>query len=176
MYRGILIDSDVISHFINGGEVDLLPKIFPNNKIYLLDKVYAELSRFKGKEFIDSILISASLTILPFPEDQPEIIKEYAYIKKMLFKGDGESACLAVARFKNNIIASSNLKDISQYCKLHTIDYLTTMDFLCVALNSHLLTSDECNEFISKVIRKGSKLPVLNMALYKCRPIDFTER
>jgi len=174
MDRSILIDADVISHFISAGEIELFPKIFSNNTIFLLDKVYDELARFnKRKPIIDNMLSSGSLTILPFPDDQPEISKEYAYIKKSLFKGDGESACMAVARYKDNIIASSNLKDISHYCNLHSIDYLTTMDFLCAALDKNLLSMNECDDFISKVILKGSKLPVLKMKLYRCRNIDF---
>ena len=153
MNRSILIDSDVISHFISAGKLDILPLIFPDNKILLLDKVYCEIERFhKRKLLIDKILASGSFTLLPFPEDTPEIKKEYVYIMKSLFKGDGESACMAVARFNNNIIASSNLKDIRQYCDLHSIDYLTTMDFLCSALTQKTFSLKECDEFISRVI------------------------
>jgi len=38
-----------------------------------------------------------------------EISKEYALLKKT--KGIGEAACMAVARYSNEYIASSNLKD-----------------------------------------------------------------
>lgn len=177
MSRCILIDADVISHFVSAGEIELLPKIFPNNKIFLLDNVYTELARIhKRKKVVDNLIRTDSFTILPFPDDHPEIKREYAYIKKFLFKGDGESACMAVARYKNNIIASSNLKDINQYCRLHSIDYLTTMDFLCAALKSHLLSMTQCNAFIFKVIQSGSKLPVLKMELHHCREIDFIEK
>ena len=177
MNRSILIDADVISHFISGGKINLLPKIFPENKIFLIDKVYDEITRFHKKKPVINVMIRKGfLTILPFPEDQPEILKEYANIKKRLFKGDGESACMAVALYKNNIIASSNLKDIGNYCHLHSIDYLTTMDFLCAALNGNLLSIEECDEFISKVIRHGSKLPVLRMKSYVCRDLGFIRR
>ncbi len=43
MNKSILIDSDVISHFISGGMLGLIAAIFPANKILLLDKVYSEL-------------------------------------------------------------------------------------------------------------------------------------
>ena len=177
MNRSILIDADVISHFISGGQINLLPKIFPENKIFLLDKVYDELARFhKRKPVIDKLLSAGSLSLLPFPEDHPEIKREYAYIRKALFKGEGESACMAMSRYNNNIIASSNLKDICNYCRLHSIDYLATMDFLCAALNGNLLCIEECDEFISKVIRHGSKLPVLRMKSYVCRDLGFIGR
>jgi predicted nucleic acid-binding protein len=172
--RSILIDADVISHFISAGKLLLLPKIFPDNKILLLDKVYNELSRFQSrKPLIDRMLTKGSFDLLPFPDDNPDIRKEFVHIMKVLFKGEGESACMAVARFNNNIIASSNLKDIRQYCTLHAIDYLATMDFLCTARKRKILSTEECNEFIRKVIKSGSKLPVLDMKHYKCRNLEF---
>jgi hypothetical protein len=177
MNRSILIDSDVISHFISGGMLTLLPDIFPENKILLLDKVYEELERYgRRKPFIDLMISKGSFELFLFPEDDQDIKKEYAYIMKSLFKGNGESACMAVARFHNEIIGSSNLKDIRQYCNLHSIDYLTTMDFLCAALKCGLLSSKECNDFISKVIRAGSKLPVIRMKDHKCRDLGFVSR
>lgn len=174
MNKSILIDSDVISHFISGGMLGLISDIFPTNKILLLDKVYAELERYhKRKPLIDKMISKGAFILFPFPEDDPDIMKEYAYIMKSLFKGNGESACMAVARFRNEIIASSNLKDIRQYCDLHTIDYLTTMDFLCSALQKGLIKHKECDDFISRVIRAGSKLPVIRMKDYKCRDLQF---
>ncbi len=76
-------------------------------------------------------------------------------------------------RFTNNIVASSNLKDIKQYCGLHNIDYLTTMDFLCEALKNGLFDLQRCNSFISAVTAKGSKLPVSKMEEYTCRELSL---
>lgn len=174
MNKSILIDSDVISHFISGGMLGLIADIFPANKILLLDKVYSELERYhKRKPLIDQMISKGAFILFPFPEDDLDIMKEYAYIMKSLFKGNGESACMAVARFRNEIIASSNLKDIRQYCDLHAIDYLTTMDFLCSALQKNLIKPKDCDDFISRVIRAGSKLPVIRMKDYKCRDLKF---
>jgi len=48
--KTIRIDADVVSHFITGRAILKWPSIFPY-KIKILDKVYAELSRFlKGKQ------------------------------------------------------------------------------------------------------------------------------
>jgi hypothetical protein len=91
----------------------------------------------------------------------------------MQFKGDGESACLAVARYNKNILASSNLKDIKNYCAMHKIDYLTTMDFLCAALNTGIFNEARCDAFLQKVIAEGGKLPVKKMKDYVCRAINF---
>jgi len=169
--RIILIDADVVSHFITGGQIMLLPNIF-SYSVKILDKVYAELSQFPNKKTeVDNLINFKLFEIMPFPEDDIDIRKEYLHIKKLMFKGDGEAACLAVVRKSNDILASSNLKDIAHYCELHNIDYLTTMDFLCQALNSGKLTVQQCDEFISRVKASGSKLPVARMGDYDC-PTD----
>ncbi len=169
----ILIDADVVVHFLKAGEIHSLANIFPF-EIRILDKVYKELERHKGnKVVVDNLINQNIIQIEPFPENNQEIKKEYFYIKKILFKGDGESACLAFVRYTHNIIASSNLRDIKGYCKLHNITYLTTMDFLCEALRIGLFDKQRCNEFINKVITKGSILPVIKIEDYTCRTLDI---
>ncbi|MGI6319397.1 MAG: hypothetical protein ACOXZK_00135 [Bacteroidales bacterium] len=166
--KDILIDADVVSHFISGGQILILNKIFPN-KIYILDKVYNELERFRSRKIeVDNLINFGLITKIPFPTHRPEIIKEYFYIKNKMFKGDGESTCLAYVRFTNNIIGSSNLRDIKEYCHRHSIELLTTMDFLCEALRENILSVEQCNEFITRVLRAGSKLPVTKITDYKC--------
>lgn len=166
--RNILIDADVVSHFFTGGQIMLLPNIFPYS-VKILDKVYAELSRFPNKKTeVDNLINFRLFEIMPFPEDDNDVRKEYLHIKKLMFKGDGEAACLAVVRKSNDILASSNLKDIAPYCDRHNIDYLTTMDFLCQAINSGKLTVQECDEFITRVKASGSILPVSRISDYHC--------
>jgi hypothetical protein len=174
--RIILIDADVISHFIRANEHLELPNIFPNNPIHILDKVHAELQAWPSPEMLNCVsdlLSSKKMRLINFPDDNDLIVREYAYIKSRLFKGDGESACLAVARYQSKILASSNLKDTQSYCSMHTIDYLTTMDFLCEALSKNLFDINRCNQFINRVITARGRLPVTNMNSYTCRLINF---
>jgi len=171
----ILIDADVVSHFITAGEILYINSIFPY-QIRLLDKVYAELERFKSKkQIVDNLINLRIFEVLQFPENNEDIKKEYAHVKKLMFKGDGESACLAVVRYSNNILASSNLKDIESYCKMHKIDYITTMDFLCHALNEGIWDKARCDLFITKVRAAGSRLPKEKMDDYTCRTLDFVD-
>ncbi|MDZ4808200.1 MAG: hypothetical protein SGI96_07995 [Bacteroidota bacterium] len=174
--RIILADADVLSHFITAGEAESIHLIFPDNPIHLLDKVHAELQNWKSVNvgfIVSDLLKKKRIQLIDFPEDNEEIKKEYFWIKKMQFKGDGESACLAVARYNKNILASSNLKDIKPYCAMHKIDYLTTMDFLCAALANGVYDETRCDTFLQKVIAAGGKLPVKSMKAYTCRMIDF---
>lgn len=169
----ILIDADVVSHFIKAGEIYSLNTIF-DYEIRVLDKVYNELKdNLTWKTQIDNLVNQGTLKIEPFPESNNEIKKEYFHIKKVMLKGEGESACLAYVRHTNDIIASSNLKDTKHYCSLHKIEYLTTMDFLCYALKTEVFTIDRCNKFIEEVIKKRGKLPVAKMEDYNCRVLSF---
>lgn len=166
--KDILIDADVISQFIAGGQILILHRIFPN-QILLLDKVYDELARFPNKrKEVDNLINFKIVRLIKFPDNEPEIFKEYLHIKKLLFKGDGESACLAYVRYKNDIIGSSNLRDVREYCKLHKIELLSTMDFLCEAKKKGLLTEKQCDDFIIQVLKAGSKLPVKKISEHPC--------
>jgi hypothetical protein len=95
-----------------------------------------------------------------FPDDELYIL-EYAHLTSIrgLGLGAGESACLVYARFNKNVLASSNLKDIKQYCSFHNIEYVTTIDLLVIGYEKFILTEQECNDFIETVRGTGSKLP-----------------
>lgn len=165
----ILLDADVFIHFIKGEQVYLLTQIFPKNPIVVLEPVYQELTRHSYTRLhMESFVNGKRIVLQSFPEDNKNIKIEYARLLKE-GNGAGESACMAVARYDNSYIASSNLRDISPYCKKHGITYLTTMDFLCAALYNNVLSEQECNEFILKVLSKGSKLPVTQIKDYSCK-------
>lgn len=98
----ILIDADVVSHFIKAREIYSINSIF-TFEIKLLDKVYKELcDNETWKVEIDNLIEQKALNLIPFPENNELIKKEYYYIKKSLFKGEGESACLAYVRYTVN--------------------------------------------------------------------------
>ena len=174
--RIILIDADIVSHFVTAGQGFAINKIF-TCPIHILDKVHAELQKWPSTTLraeISTLLSKKVIKLVTFPEEDEVIKKEYLWIKAMMFKGDGESACLAFARYNKRILASSNLRDTKSYCEMHKIDYLTTMDFLCRALSTGFYTEAECDSFISKVLNAKSKLPVKRMADFNCRKILFT--
>lgn len=159
----ILLDADVISHFISGGQFALLPTIFKNKKV-LLDVVANELrASRKFKTYIENVIGTGFIKEINF-QGNKQVIMEYAKLIKTF--GKGESACMAFCKFNKDILASSNLKDITIYCDDNEITYLTTMDFLAEALNEKQLTEQECNDFIRNVKAVGSKLPVDTISEY----------
>ena len=153
----IVLDADVIIHFSKGSLLSLLPQIFPEYDYIVLDKVYNELASVKS-QLDNQIRFFGNIKKEVF-EPTIEIMREYAQLKKTF--GDGESACMAYCRYTANIIGSSNLKDIKNYCTEHKITYLTTLDFLYYAWYRKLLTEDDCKTFINDVVSKGSRLPMI---------------
>lgn len=164
--KALVFDADVIIHFISGDRLLDLFKIFPN-KCLILDKVYMEITkRVQTKITIDNQIKLGFIDIVKFPSNLI-IIKEYAHLRSALMnKGEGESACLAYCKHTKDVIASSNLKDIGVYCNLHSIDYLTTMDFIGHAFFNQLWTIQDCDEFIGRVLANNHKLPFSSFAEY----------
>lgn len=161
--KRILVDADVISHFISGGQFGLLPHIFHYKKV-LLDIVANELrASRKFKTYIDNVTRTGFIEEIHF-QGKKEVLIEYAKLIRTF--GKGESACMAYCKFNKDFLASSNLRDISKYCEENEISYLTTMDLLVEALKTKQLTEQECDEFIIKVKVAGSKLPVNCVAAY----------
>jgi len=97
----------------------------------------------------------SKIDVIAFPNDIA-VVKEYSILKQNM--GDGEAACMAVAKHTKDYIASSNLKDIKSYCDRNGIVYLTTMDILLEAYHNKILSETECDAFIKEVKEKDSKL------------------
>ena len=168
----IVLDSDVIIHFIKGESFSVLVDIFPEYSYLILDVVYKELSKMsETKTMLDNHeRFLHTISIVTFTPTGLSI-KDYAQLR--LTKGSGESACMIYCKDNHDVLGSSNLKDIKDFCTRHDITYLTTLDFLYYAFIRKKMTKQECNEFIRKVKVKGSYLPdnITDIAAYTCRVI-----
>jgi hypothetical protein len=79
----ILLDADVIIHFIKGGQTLMLPKIFPENELCILDKVFAELKANPSQsQVVDNLINFGTIKQIVFPATQRDIVKEYGRLKK----------------------------------------------------------------------------------------------
>jgi len=175
----ILVDADVISHFIACGSLIYLPKILAPHSIKILDKVYAEIKRISSRlAILDNLLQTVkNVEVLELEKQNLEVKREYALIKKNNpLIGDGERACMAVAKFNNNIIASSNFRDVAPYCKANKILWLGTLDILSIALMKGILNEKECNDFIATARKvNNAKFPssVHQISDYKAPDLSF---
>jgi len=163
----VVLDSDVIIHFIKGDSFSLLPKILPTYSFIILDIVFAnELAKSHR------VIIQNTITLLKkisFEKWEPQKEERLEFINLQKKYGLGESAAMAYCKYHNDVLASSNLKDIVNYCEENRITYFTTMDFLYQAMINKIMTEQECDIFITKVISKNSILPVKKMSEFNPR-------
>lgn len=152
----IVLDADVIIHFAKVDKLYFLMEIFPEYDYIVLSNVYSEI-KYPTKTYLDNCVLRLNkIKIEPF-NPTGEMYREYALLSAKL--GKGESACLSYCRYTNNVIGSSNITDIKNYCEENKIAYLTTIDFLYYAIMRKKITIQEAEEFVFEVIKKGSILP-----------------
>ena len=161
----IVLDADVIIHFQKAGYLSLLPDIFPEYECIILSVVYDELITIRT-QLDNHIHLLKNITLEPFSPNG-DMAKEYALLLRKF--GKGESAGMSYCKFNNDVLGSSNLRDIKEYCQTNGITYLTTLNFLYYATIRKKMTIQECNEFIQIVRLQGSKLPDIDISNYSCQ-------
>lgn len=164
----IVLDADVVIHFAKGGLLSLLPTILPEYDYVLLESVHEELLSEIRTQVDNLVIYLKTITLLPFTP-KGDMLREYARLRSRF--GKGESACMAYCLFTHNVIGSSNLRDIKEYCEERQIVYLTTIDFLWYAWRKDMLTPEEISAFIGEVRSKGSKLPLVDIEKYVCKKV-----
>ena len=160
----IVVDSDVLIHFAKGDSLSLLPSIFPEYQYIILSNVYDEVKSLQV-QLDNQMWFLKNITLETFAPTG-DMLLEYAKLSDTF--GDGESACMAYCKFSHDVVGSSNLKDISKYCKDNGITYISTVDFLYYAYRRKVMTAKQCNDFIQKVRSNGSILPNMDIEKYVC--------
>ena len=166
----IVLDADVVIDFIDGKRLIDLPRFLPSYDFVLLDIVYnEELSKNPvTKNYIDRLTGCVKghkgISIIEWKPDN-ETLKIYAHLNQT--KGKGESACIAYCQTHNDVVASSNLKDIEIYCQENNITYLTFLDLVWYAWKNKVLTLKECNECIQEAAKAGNKIPNVDISKYQ---------
>ena len=169
----IVLDADVIIHFVKAGQFSLLLDIFPEYQYLILDVVYDEVTVNKATKIqIDNTLnfFGSRISSIKF-DPKGESRLEYARLRSSLLLGKGESACMVFCRDNQDVLGSSNLKDIKEYCNQNQITYLTTVDFLYYAFVRKKMTKEDVDTFVTEVISKGSKLLAVDVEHYT--PTNF---
>ncbi len=169
----ILVDADVISHFIATGRIDYLSPILAPHTIYVVEQVYDEAAYHpfydNRKQELDNWMKNFGILKIPFPSANKQIRLEYYRLKKESPRfGNGERACMAIARYNKEVIASSNFRDVADYCKKYEIEHLGVLDILTIALRKGIFDAIVCNKFIhDAMIINEAKFPVSTIEEYK---------
>lgn len=176
--KTILLDCDVISHFTVNNCLTDLPVILAPHKCVVLDFVYNEATKQTHRKVIlDQLIGSSAMRYMKFPDSDLAIKEEFALIKRKNYLiGDGERACMAVAKYSKDIIASSNYRDIAPYCIANNILFLGTLDILSVAVIKGLYDESKCDSFIQEAIKiNKAKFPsgITQMKFYIPKDLSF---
>ncbi len=168
----IVIDADVIIHFMKGESLHLLPKTFPNYQFVILDALLNKELRNNAstRKYLDNFFqfFPDAITEVKWNPNY-EMMKEFGELNKRY--GLGESMSMVYCKFNNDVIASSNITEITDYCNANNIQYITTMDFILQALKIGLMTETECDFFLTTVIAKVCTLPFTKISKYKAREL-----
>ena len=160
----IKVDPEAASNRILREKIRLIDK-----RTKSLDNVKVQMTLDKTKELDNKINLLKSIALIEY-NPVGEERREFARLTSIsgLCLGKGESACMTYARFHNNVVGSSNLKDIKDYCSEHGVAYPTTCDFLYYAFKHRLMTKEEIGAFVQKVRSAGSILPDMDIDSYYC--------
>ena len=163
----ILLDADVVIHFFKAERLSLLFELYPN-RLYMLDVVLKELLDNRTmRDQVENLFTFKHVEEIKFTTSLPvNVFSEYIQLKKS-GKGEGESATLIYCKHHAHIIASSNTRDIKDFCETHSVAYLTTLDILCIAVHNEKLTEKEADQLIELILQKNSKLSDSNLFNYR---------
>ena len=154
----IVLDTDVVLHFMKGGRLSLLLDIFTAECEYImLSTTYDEIRNRDQKNQIDNhINLLKNLSKVDF-NPTGEMRRVYAMLTSQF--GKGESACMAYCQFEHHVIGSNNTRDIREYCNNNGISYLTTGDFLYYAIKRGMMTESDAAQLIADARAQGSNVP-----------------
>ena len=80
--------------------------------------------------------------------------------------GRGEAAGIAMAKQREGILASNNLRDIRPYVEKFGLSHITTGDILIEAMDAGIITEVEGNTIWLDMIQKRRMLPTATFSEY----------
>ena len=156
----VFFDTDCLSAFLWTENQCILPFLY-SGRIVIPNQVYKELSypnTRQLKERVDRMLRIKQASI-----ESIEIgTAEFNLYRKMTAHpdaghkiiDDGEAAAIAMAKERNGILASNNLRDIEDYVNEFGIEHVTTGDIMKEAYRQGVITETEGNTIWSEMLAK----------------------
>ena len=156
----VFFDTDCLSAFLWTQNQSILPFLYPG-KIVIPYQVYRELSNpniRQLKERVDQMTRVKVAKVESIAVDTAE----YDLYRKLTAHpdaghkiiDDGEAAAIAMAKERNGILASNNLRDIEDYVNEFGIEHVTTGDIMKEAYRQGVITETEGNTIWSEMLAK----------------------
>lgn len=162
MTNNYYFDTDCLSSFIKANREDLLASLY-SKRMFVPWNVYREISRIdRLKRKMDILIKDKHIKKISFNLDSKEY-KDFSYLidvyNNKYYIGEGEAACIALAKNNNGVLASNNLKDIKRYIDEYKLKHLTSADILKQALKNKFITKIEGNNIWRDMLNEGIYLP-----------------
>lgn len=163
----LFFDNDCLSAFLWVDTESILVRLYPG-RIVIPSQVYIELSHpgtnhIKGlKAQVDTLVKSGQATVNSINVGSTE----YGLFYKLTQNpdpgnkriGDGEAAAIAMAKAQGGILASNNLKDISNYIREYGLQHVTTGAIMKEAMAAGLIDEVQGNVIWQKMLIRRRKL------------------
>lgn len=153
----LFFDTDCLSAFLWVDDLNLLTALYPQ-RIIIPAEVYTELSNptiSHLKKRLDRLIENNDV----FVESIDVCSEAFDLYQKLISKiGKGEASALVLAKERNGIVASNNLKDIAFYVSKFHLSHKTTGDILKDALIKGLITEAQGNQLWDQMLKKKRKL------------------
>lgn len=170
MTEAIFFDTDCLSAFLWVGHENLIVQLY-KGRIALPQQVYDEIRKVPPlKRRVDSLQASKEVVLCPLVIGTPE---SDLYIQlttrpdpgyKMI--GKGEASAISLAKYRDGILGSNNLRDIRPYIELYKLKHRTTGDIFLEALNGGLITEVQGNVIWKNMFNRQRKLPAATFSDY----------
>lgn len=161
MTEPLFFDNDCIAAFLWVEEQSILAQMYPG-RIVIPKPVYEELSVPHLRERLDYMITSGQAVIRDIDTNTDTYDLYYQMTQEpknnRKFIGNGEASCLALAKEENGIIASNNLRDISDYIVELDLQHITTADIMVEAFQAGLITEAQGNAIWANMLRKRRKI------------------
>ncbi len=165
--KPLFFDNDCLSAFLWVDHESILAKLYPG-RIVIPIQVYNELSHpglnhIKGlKAQIDIIVKNGQATVESIIVDSAVYALYYKLTQnpdrghKII--GDGEAAAIAMAKERRGILASNNLKDISDYIREYNLMHVTTGAIMKEAMSAGFIDEAQGNVIWQNMLSRRRRL------------------
>lgn len=163
----LFFDNDCLSAFLWVDNESILAKLYPG-RIVIPRQVYSELSHpglnhIKGmKAQVDTLVTNGQATVESIIIDSTEYCLYYKLTQnpdpghKII--GDGEAAAISMAKERGGILASNNLKDISDYVRAYGLIHVTTGAIMKEAMTAGLINEVQGNTIWRNMLNRRRRL------------------
>ena len=163
----VFFDTDCLSAFLWVDNESILAKLYPG-RIVIPRQVYNELSHpglnhVKGlKAQVDTLVMSGQATVESISIDSTAYGLYYKLTQNPdpghRIIGDGEAAAISLAKDRGGILASNNLKDITDYVREYDLMHITTGAIMKEAMNAGLIDEAQGNVIWQNMLNRKRRL------------------